>query len=448
MSTVNTFVPLSVTGLPTSFTDSPNSEAAYALERLSSSLSGTANPAFAIASSRSNFADAPGEIFRGYIRRSDLDSADPTSGFRLYFMYNPETIRRSYVAYLDQQALDPGNALFGSNNLAAAPGIVDFSFDLLFDRHIEVSQDPQNPGTKIDYDYFDLVVRGVVPNSNTAGNDIPDNGIMMVNPSNLTVVFGQELAVKGRAYNARVRLEKFNHRMVPTRMRISLLMKVFYMGPVQTLPNFTVASTQAASLATVPYDNTVTYSVTSASLTVNGGTTFVPTTTPTSGFTTPYTGTTPGGNAGPISPGVTPAGIPKGPFPVRLTRNKDTYLSSNVAPVTLTPDQVLQLLLTQDLPVRGAVELWAIVGPESNFVANAAGINWDDSIDVGLWQINSVNFGPGLTAEFYTDPWENLLAAVWLWKRGGLRHWYATPDIPAAEQFFRDRGILPPVGVF
>lgn len=440
---VNTFIPTVVTRLPTTVASDINSEALYAVERLQNDLTGAANPAFAIASDRNRVPGADGEIFRGYIRRSDIDPADPTSGYRLYFMYNPETIRRNYVAYLDQQALDPGNAMFGSNNLAAAPGIVDFTFEILFDRHLEVAGDPTHPGTKIDYDYFDLVVRGVVPSSTTTGNDIPDNGIMMVNPSNLTVVFGQEIAVKGRAYNARVRFEKFNHRMVPTRMRIGIAMKVFYIGPIQTLPNFSATVTQATSLSTVPYDETISYSASSEAIVAKRFKTAPIVATASSNYQTPYTGSQPSGNAGPITPGVVPSGIPKGPFPLRIVRDKDSYLESSVAPVTLTPDQMLQLVLSQDLPIRGAIELWAVARPESGYVANIAGINWNGTLDVGLWQINSVNFGAGTTPEFYTDPWQNLLAAVWLWKRGGLGPWYAKPDIPAAEQFFRDRGLLP-----
>lgn len=239
-------------------------QAQYAQERFFSLSEGRSNPAFRLTSDFNRLAETNGAIMRGYIRRSDIDPADPTSQYRLYFMYNPETIQRSYIAYLDQQALDPGNSLFGSNNMTAPPGILDFNFELLFDRHIEVSSDPGHPGTKVDYDFFDLVVRGVVPDSGDTGNAIPDNGIMMVNPNNIAVVFGQDLAVQGKAYNASVRFEKFNNRMVPTRLRIGLALKAFYIGPVQTIPNYSMNTNQGAVAATVPYENNIKYKIAGA----------------------------------------------------------------------------------------------------------------------------------------------------------------------------------------
>jgi hypothetical protein len=171
-------------------------------------------------------------------------------------MFNPEVINRSYIAYLDQQALDPGNAMFGSHNMASAPGILDFQFELLFDRAIEVARDENHPGTKVDYDFFDLVVRGIVPDSQDTGNAIPDNGIMMVSPSNVTIVFGEDLSVQGRPYNAVVRWEKFSHRMIPTRMKIGIQMKAFYIGPIQDTPGFSQNFSQSVAEAVVPYNET------------------------------------------------------------------------------------------------------------------------------------------------------------------------------------------------
>lgn len=226
-----------------------------ARQRFLQSNAGLSNPAFLLTSGSNRLIDNGTSIRRGYIRRSDIDPADPTSNYRLYFMYNPATIQREYVAYLDQLALDPGNALFGSANMAAAPGIIDFSFELLFDRALEVAQDNDHPGTKVDYDYFDLVVRGVVPGGTGEGNEIPDNGIMMVNPNNITVVFGQDLTVHGRPYNAAVSFDKFNHRMTPTRMAVSIVMKAFYIGPIRTNYNFSTTATENVAAATVPYSS-------------------------------------------------------------------------------------------------------------------------------------------------------------------------------------------------
>lgn len=292
----NQFTPLGVTVLsnPTTTPDAVT-ETQYALERLTALTSGPANPPFALTSQRNRLVENGGTISRGYIRRTNTDTADPTSGYRLYFMYNPETIQRSYVAYLDQQTLDPNNALFGSNNMTAPPGIVDFTFELLFDRHIEVASDPLNPGTKVDYDFFDLVVRGVVPDTAATGNAIPDNGVMMVNPHSITVVFGEDLSVQGRVTNASVNFQKFNNRMIPTRLRIIISMKALYIGPVQTVPNYSLYSSEQDYSATIPYeDSTVT--VTYESIVLTDLTGLFKGDSPGSEYTNPSVG--PGANAG------------------------------------------------------------------------------------------------------------------------------------------------------
>jgi hypothetical protein len=258
MVEINTFTPSVVAkAIDTSAVPVAVTESQYAQERFLATSTGTANPNFALTKDRNRLVENGGSISRGYIRRSDIVSSDPTSSYRLYFMYNPDQIQRSYISYLDQQALDPGNAVFGSNNMVAAPGILDFGFELLFDRQLEVAQDPTHPGTKVDYDYFDLVVRGVVPDSQDRGNAIPDNGIMMVNPHNIVVVFGQDLSVQGRVTNAAVNFEKFNNRMIPTRLRIDLQMKALYIGTVQTIPNYSLFVSEVTSQATISYEQSI-----------------------------------------------------------------------------------------------------------------------------------------------------------------------------------------------
>lgn len=192
------------------------------------------------------------KILRGYIRRSASNKLDPTDGYRLYFMYNPTNIQRDYVAYLEQQALDPFNTIYGSNNLVAPPGILDFSFELMFDRQIENANGSMPRGVLEDFDYFDLVVRGVVPDGQ--GPHLQDNGIMMINPRNVTIVFSPQLSVQGRPYRAAVQYTKFDHNMVPIRMTIAVSMKVFYFGKVRE--DFKFASTQqeATYAATVQYE--------------------------------------------------------------------------------------------------------------------------------------------------------------------------------------------------
>jgi len=194
---------------------------------------------------------APARILRGYIRRAEFQAGDPMSRARLYFMYNPATITRDYVSYLNQSALDPFNTVYQSGNLVAPPSILDFSFSLFFDRQEEATQ-ADHPGVFVDYQFFDLVVRNVIPSDpNQADNTIPDNGVMMVNPRDITVVFSPQLTVQGRPTNATVQFEKFTHRMTPTRMTINLQMRAVYLGPVKDMVEYKKELLQAE--AAIPY---------------------------------------------------------------------------------------------------------------------------------------------------------------------------------------------------
>jgi hypothetical protein len=172
-------------------------------------------------------------IKRGYIRRANTEIGDASSSAKFNFMYNPEQIVRDYVSYLDQATIDPFNTVYNSNNLVAPPSFMNFNFELLFDRGDEVAATPNHRGVLVDYEYFDLVVRNVVPNTSGAtNNSVPDNGVMMVNPRDITVIFSDYITVTGRPINAQVTFEKFSHRMIPTRMRIALEMRVTYIGPL------------------------------------------------------------------------------------------------------------------------------------------------------------------------------------------------------------------------
>lgn len=239
----------------------------HAYERLNESGLAKSNPPFNTGSAgrltsivTSGTGGNSPQISRGYIRRSNLNSTDPTGGYRLYFMYNPESIQRNYTAYLEQAALDPFNTIYGANNLVAPPGILDFEFSLMFDRQTENANGSMPRGVLEDFDYFDLVVRGTVPGVQT--NPIQDNGIMMINPRNITVVFGPQLSVQGRPYRASVQYQKFDHRMTPIRMVINLSMKVYYFGPIRE--DFSFASTESVDTfeATIPYDENLQYEVT------------------------------------------------------------------------------------------------------------------------------------------------------------------------------------------
>jgi hypothetical protein len=190
-------------------------------------------------------------VKRGYIRRAQTNPADMPSTCRLYFMYNPTTITRQYVNYLDQGALDPFNTLFDSGNLVAPPSTLEFSFELFFDRQTEAMK-PGNRGVLDDMDYFDLVVRNVIPGGTGANNTIPDSGVMMVNPRDITVVFSKDITVQGRPINSQIVYEKFTHEMTPTRMRIALTMRVIYMGPVRDVGTFSTETTNVDR--TIPYN--------------------------------------------------------------------------------------------------------------------------------------------------------------------------------------------------
>jgi len=195
---------------------------------------------------------SPARILRGFIRRSESDIGDIASMSRLYFMYNPEQITRDYVSYLDQGALDPFNTVFQSGNLVAPPSYMDFNFTLFFDRQ-EEAVIASNPGVFVDYQYFDLVVRNVVPTTdpNAMNGTLPDNGVMMVNPRDITVVFSPQITVQGRPSNARISFTKFTHRMVPTRMQIDLTMRVTYFGPLKDMTPY--VKEEAVTAATIPY---------------------------------------------------------------------------------------------------------------------------------------------------------------------------------------------------
>jgi hypothetical protein len=169
------------------------------------------------------------DIQRGYIRRANMTSVG--GGAVLYFMYNPPTITRDYLSYMDQAAIDPYNTLFQSGNSVAPPSMVQFSFDMVFDRQAEDMKTAGGRGALVDMDFFDLVVRNVTPGGGTT--DVPDNGVMMINPEDIVVVFGHELTVQGRPINSRVQYQKFNAHMIPTVITISLTMIITYFGPLR-----------------------------------------------------------------------------------------------------------------------------------------------------------------------------------------------------------------------
>lgn len=396
----------------------------YGIERLEDSNKGLSNPPFKLTGS-SPFGSietkygASTKITRGYIRRAGQDTSDPTSKYRLYFMYNPESIERQYMSYLDQQALDPYNAMFGSNNMTAPPGILDFSFELLFDRHLEVSQDANHPGTRIDYDFFDRVVRGIAPDVPNGGNTIPDNGIMLVNPRNIAVVFSRDLIVHGRPYNASVNFQKFDHHMTPTRMTIAITMKAFYIGPIQTIPNFNQFNSENVYSATIPYDETkVQYtSVELSPIATN--------ITPSSDTPTPY--------VVPITNGDIPRYDPNNFWGFNITQRP----AESSPAVVLTDSQVVQVCKSTGISKEIAYGLFGIAKfRESGFKTNAVNINSNGSWDIGIWQINTDSNGyNGRSRERLTDPYENALSALDKYHGNGdtFAAWNTSPAAGAGD---------------
>jgi hypothetical protein len=266
-------------------------------------------------------------------------------------------------------------------------------------------------------------------------------------------VFGSDLSVQGRPYNASVSFDKFNHRMTPTRMRLSIALKAFYIGPVQTVPNYAQYTSEATYTATIPYDEsikykTVTQTVSTEPLKLN---------TESSSFQSLFntaSSNSSGQYTGPA--GEPPAEIPRGPFGLRIMRTSNTQSATpdpSIPIIQLTGQQVLNLLSAQRCPVEGAAFLWALSKRESGFIANVAGINNNGSMDVGLWQINDVNW-QGLSGEQMADPWTNVTTAMRLsnngtsfipWQTSGN---YSTPDgshtkgvnMLEALQFFNENG--------
>ena len=167
---------------------------------------------------------------------------------RLYFMYNPETISRDYMNYLDQGALDPFNTVFQSGNLVAPPSMLNFSFELFFDRQ-EEAMASEIPGR----DGGHGVLRPRRPQRQAghrhqqhAPRQRGDDG----QPRDITVVFSPEITVQGRPLNASVIFERFTHKMVPTRMRINLQMRVVYFGPMRDITTFVPETVRAMEAIT------------------------------------------------------------------------------------------------------------------------------------------------------------------------------------------------------
>jgi hypothetical protein len=202
-------------------------------------------------------------IQRGFVRRAARNPANPLSDMSLRFMYNPEKITRQYASYLEQAAIDPFNTVFQSGNLVAPPSIIEFSFSLVFDRQVEATArgpwtskaDWANVGVLHDMAFFDAVLRNVPPGGTP--NTVPDNGVMMVNPEDVTVVFSKDLTVQGKPTNSQVRFTKFLHNMVPVRCEMDITLLINYFGPLREPFGLDARQQIAAYQALIPYGTTL-----------------------------------------------------------------------------------------------------------------------------------------------------------------------------------------------
>lgn len=317
----------------------------------------TANPPFLTgAAGRLNPAIHNGgaeRIQRGYIRRAQVSDGDPLSKARLYFMFNPDTVTRNYVAYLDQQALDPFNTIYGAGNLVAAPGFMDFTFTLFFDRQQEVASIKDHRGVYVDYEYFDIVVRNTPPQdaNSGGGTSVQDSGVLFINPRDITVVFSQELTVQGRATNATVNFTKFSNRMVPVRMEIQIQMKVLYIGPQRPQTEAVDFNQELSYAITVPYDSKLGLPVT------NNDVSFF--------RATELNSVQSGGSS-----------------------TTDIDLSGSV----LTDRQLLSLVMEVGVPKdQWAIAIAIALAESSGQVSAIGGPNSDGTYDRGLWQVNDIH---------------------------------------------------------
>jgi hypothetical protein len=182
-------------------------------------------------------------------------------------------------------------------------------------------------------------------------------------------------------------------------------MKAFYIGPIQTIPNFNQFNSEDVYSATIPYDQTKTQytSVELSPIATN--------ITPSSDTPTPY--------VAPATNGDIPRYDPNNFWGFNITQQPN---SSSPA-VILNDYQVIQVCKSTGITKEIAYGLFGIAKfRESGFKTNAVNINsggetidnvFYPSWDIGIWQINTNKDGyGGHSREELTDPYINALAAL------------------------------------
>ena len=208
----------------------------------------------------------PNRILRGYMRRQNTvkfstatSPRDKATNARLFFMYNPASIERVYMS---------SDALMNSINPTSDPSGPDqanvplvsyttVTFSLMFDRQEEVIRYKNHPGVLVDLAVFDLLARGgspgtettaALPNNvsyeasssgtgavtvtQTGGQQTQDSSSLIIDQAiPIAAIFSPSIVFYGNIIAADSVFEKFSHRMTPTRMTLTLTMRINAVGP-------------------------------------------------------------------------------------------------------------------------------------------------------------------------------------------------------------------------
>src|SRR5580765_318496 len=222
-------------------------------------------------------------ILRGYLRRSTVDPAEPASFARLYFMWNPGTLIRQYMSTIDVGGIDPTGmqGIESPDAPSLQPQTINFGFELYFDRETECAVMKDHPGVLVDLQAFDAIgaTTGVGTRSGlkvsqkdlsvpalgsteppppdvanvdmVAADEMADFAMrqnIFTKPVLITAVFSPSLAFYGILDSAEATFEKFTSRMTPTRMTLSIVMRLFSVGK---LTNQTMAAPDTSQSGTV-----------------------------------------------------------------------------------------------------------------------------------------------------------------------------------------------------
>lgn len=108
--------------------------------------------------------------------------------------------------------------------------------------------------------------------------------------------------------------------------------------------------------------------------------------------------------------------------------------SMTVREVKLTPDEELRIYIRNKFGIENAKTVYALIKCESGWNPEAYNHNTNGSLDIGLMQINSINWEMvGMGIAELTDPYKNVDAGYVIWDRadgivdgeGSFAPWYA-----------------------